>query len=271
MLELSPSQFHSVLPLLDDCLGGAVLPRAVLQGVNPGWVFADDPFAPTRALIGLPCGYFYAAGRPPQPVLFPGLAALLRQGLVERSLAAGNRGFLLCFSSPDWAACLPELLPGRSPLRIFRRTFRFDPPAFAALEASLGPLPPGFELRPIDAALLQDFPELDAEVAGSWRDRQDFLRHGLGVCILRDSQLASYCLSPFACREALEISVATAPPFRRAGLARHCASAFLRRCLDSGRRPNWECFWDNLPSVNLALSLGYRFDQDLPVFYWEEI
>ena len=269
MIELTGEHFPILTPLLAD-LGPSVLLRAVLEGFNPGWVFADDPSAPASALIGLPCGCFFGLGRPPRPEDLPALAATLRDGLVARSLAAGNSGFLFAFGSAEWPACLPDLLPGRTPLRIFRRAFDFSPSLFTSLEPLLDPLPPGLHLERIDARALAAFPDLRREVSGSWRTEQDFLRDGLGVFIAVGGELLSYCLSPFACRDALEISVATAPGFRRKGLARQVAAAFLRFCLDAGRRPNWECFWDNLPSVSLALSLGFSADQDRPVYYWEE-
>jgi GNAT superfamily N-acetyltransferase len=270
MIELPPTHFAAVAPLLAG-LGDAVLPRAVLEGFNPGWVFVDEPLCPASALIGLPCGYFFAAGCPPQPALRPGLAALIQRELVGRSSAAGNFGFLFSFGAPGWVECLPDLLPARQPLRIFRRGFHFDPLRFGAMEQALAPLPAGLRLERVDASALQAFPELRVEVNANWRSPDDFLRSGLGVYIARGAELACWCLSPFACQDALEISVVTAPAFRRQGLARQASAAFLRLCLAAGRRPNWECFWDNQPSLGLALSLGFTFAQDTPVFYWEEL
>jgi hypothetical protein len=273
MIELAPEHFSTALALLQELnqaqpLG--VLPFAVLEGFNPGWVFVDDPLNPASLLIGLPCGYFFAAGRPPAPAELAGLAGVIRDGLIARSAAAGNYGFLFGFGAQEWQASLPGLLPGCTPIQIYRRSFCFDPRLFSGIERDLPPLPPGFRLMRIDAPALAAFPDLRSEVACNWRCPEDFLRDGGGVCILRGEELVSFCLSPFACQDALEISVLTAPPFRRRGFARLAAAAFLRLCLDAGKRPNWECFWDNLPSVELALSLGFSFDQDRPVFYWEE-
>ena len=269
MIELLPENFSRAAPLLAD-LGRALLARAVLEGCNPGWVFVDDPARPASAWIGLPCGYLFALGRSPQPAQYPALAALIRRELVGRSRAAGNYGFLLRCGAAGWAELLPELLPGRTPLRIFRRSFRLDAGRFAAVAQSLGPLPPGLELERIQAGTLERFPELREELLVNWRGVEDFLRDGLGVAITRGAELAAWCLSPFACSAGFELSVFTAPDFRRQGLARRAAAAFLGLCLPLAKTPNWECFWDNLPSTNLALSLGYVFEEDAPVYYWEE-
>ena len=124
MFELSLSQIPAVLPLIAT-LDQAVLPRAVLEGTTPGWVFADDSQHPRSVLIGLPCGYFFGAGTAPRGQELEDARQLVTGALIPRSQAGGNFGFLFSFCGQDWIDSLPLLLPGRSPLHIFRRGMRF--------------------------------------------------------------------------------------------------------------------------------------------------
>jgi RimJ/RimL family protein N-acetyltransferase len=57
--------------------------------------------------------------------------------------------------------------------------------------------------------------------------------------------------------------------YQHQGLATVTATAFIAGCLARGLRPNWECWWDNEPSVSLAKKLGFEPLNDHPVFLVE--
>lgn len=257
MQEIQPDHFHRVLPLL----AGAwrpVVPQAVCEGYNPGRVFVDRPGAPTCAWIWLSCGYFYLCGQP-QPDASQHLADRMNADFVPAWQAAGERGPVLAPLTPGWQAVLEGFLAGKRHARIFRRSHRLDRERFVP-----SPAPRGFELRRMDGELVERMGG-----APSWGSARDFLANGLGYCLLQGETIAAFCSSVFASRTRLEIDVQTAEPFRRRGLARAAASAFVTACLESNREPNWECFWDNEPSNALAAGLGFTKEVDHPVFYWE--
>jgi RimJ/RimL family protein N-acetyltransferase len=269
MFELNLSQIQAVLPLISS-LDQAVLPRAVLEGTTAGWVFADDRTHPTSALIGLPCGYFFGAGKAPEGAALTAARRLVNNTLVPRSQAGGNFGFIFSFGGEDWIKSLPILLLGRSPFHIYRRAFSFDAERFAQAERSLPPLPEGFAVRAIDADLLSGQPGMLQEILGTWPSAFTFQKHGCGAAVLRGAEVASTCLAAFATAERMEISVTTAEAYRRRGFARQAAAAFIRGCLELGKQPNWDCFWDNAASTALAQSLGFSVQKEYPIFYWEE-
>lgn len=245
-----------------------MLPWAVIEGAAPGWVFVDQEDRPTHALVGLPCGFFFGAGVAPQGEALDRVRRTVHSVLVPRSQASGTFGFLFSFSGQDWIDRLPLLL-GRSPFQIFRRTFRLDQARFAQIENALPPLPEGYSLREIDAPLLEAAPGLAQDVLSTWSSLGAFLDRGYGMAVLRGQKPVSTCLAAFVTRRHMEISVVTQESERRRGLARCAAAAFMRGCLQRGKYPNWECFWDNEASCRLAQSLGYEVDKDYPIFYWE--
>lgn len=239
-----------------------VLPRAVCEGYNPGKILVDDPRQPGAALIWLSCGYLYLFGDAAR-VSQAELRDALGEDLVPAWRAAGETGYILAPCTPGWASLLDRVLDGQPHDAIFRRAFILQPEVFAELRDHFQ-VPEGFELRRVDAALAD---RLGA--ARTWPSTQDYLARGLGFVILKDDEIAAACTSVFGCSTGLEIDVFTAEPFRRAGLATAVAAVFIQECLNGGRQPNWECFWDNELSTALALKLGYALKQDYPVVYWE--
>jgi hypothetical protein len=263
MFELQPVQFAGILPLLSG-IQQAVLPYAVCEGINPGRVFVDHPQNPAVALIWTGVGYYFLGGIPSGQTDLLSISHCLEEFLIPASRAMGETGYIL-ITSPGWEEHIAQLLPGRAPITIFRRTFTFEPGAFYQAAGRLPELPRDLTLARMDETL--------AERSGlppSWRSPQNFVQDGLGFAILSGEQIVSSCTSVFACRRGLEMDVNTAEEFRGRGLASIAAAAFIRECLRQNRQPNWETFWENEPSTKLAQKLGYQIKEEYPVTYWEE-
>jgi len=264
MLQLKPTEFARTLPLLAG-IKQKVLPYAICAGINPGRIFVDRNEDPQLALIWSPVGYYFLAGDPAQAADLTQARQVLTETFIPASQAGGETGFILIPSSQGWKEHLPALLPGRRVIEIYRRPHTFDPARFAGQGNWREQLPPGFRLQPLDAPLAEN-----AGVLASWASLDDFLAHGLGFALLDGDEVASVCLSVFASREGYEMDVHTAERYRRRGFAVLVASAFIGASLQRGKQPNWECFWDNVPSSTLAARLGFIAGPDYPVYYWEE-
>ena len=83
--------------------------------------------------------------------------------------------------------------------------------------------------------------------------------------MLADGELASACDSAFCAGGKAEMGVETREPFRRQGLARQVATAFIQESLRRELEPAWECWWENEPSRKLAERLGFQWLEDYPV------
>ena len=264
MIELPASEFTRAIPLLDG-IQQAVLPYAICQGLNPGRVFLDRPENPRTALIWTPVGYYLLCGDPAQAADMSAISQVLTNTFVPASQAGGESSFILLTSHETWKDRLPALLPGREVIEIYRRPFAFDSASFAARGDWRERIPPGFRLQPVDAALAEQLGML-----ASWASLDDFLTHGVGFALLQGDQVASACTSVFASRTHVEIDVHTDEEYQHRGFAKLTASALIEACLQRGKAPNWECFWENEASTALAGKLGFSPRSDYPVYYWEE-
>ena len=265
MIELRVEQFSHALPLLAN-IQQKVLPYAVCQGINPGRVFVDQLPDPQLTLIWTPVGYYFLAGEPVQAMDLADISQVLTEIFVSASRASGETGFILVPSTPGWQEHLPKLLPGREVIEIYRRPFVFDAAVFAARGEWRAKIPQGFRLQAVDAALAEQI-----GVLASWTSIDDFLSNGMGFVLLDGEQIASTCTSVFASRERVEIDVHTTEAYQRRGFAQLAVSALIEACLQHGKQPNWECFWENEASTQLASKLGFKALPDYPVYFWEEL
>lgn len=264
MIELEQTNFAIAAPLLAE-IKQKTLPQAIIQGFSPGRIFVDDTGNPRLALAWSAVGYYLLAGDPAALHDLDAASRVLNEVFVPGSQAGGENSFILVPSDSAWQERLPQLLPGREVIEIYRRPFHFDPAQFAAQSDWRERVPAGFRLQALDAALVEQTGALVA-----WRSPGDFDEHGLGVALFDGDALASACVSVFASRERMEIDVHTEENYRRRGLATLTAAAFIEACLQRGRQPNWECFWENEASNGLARKLGFVAEEDYPVYYWEE-
>ncbi len=263
MIEIPLEDFTSILPLL-TASKQPVVPRAVCEGYNPGRIFVDEPGDPAGAMIWLSCGYLYLVGNPPGGFTDDDLADLLCETFALAWQAAGESGFILVPFSPVWTAAIEDFLKGRLHEVIYRRTFAFHPERFASRRGWQEHIPPGFVLQGVDEQLAEGLGGMS-----TWASPQDYLAHGLGFCLLKDGEIISSCTSVFTTQTGVEIDVHTQEAQRGRGYAALTATALIDACLQQGRMPNWECFWDNEPSSALARKLGFEMKEDYPVYYWE--
>jgi GNAT superfamily N-acetyltransferase len=264
MIELKKTEFSLILPLLEG-IQQAVLPYAVCDGINPGRVFLDQRRAPQTGLIWTPVGYYFLAGEPSQARGLEQISQILTDVFIPASQTSGENSFILITSSAAWKEYLPELLPGRSVIEIYRRPHLFNLAQFAVLGDWRSRIPQGFRLQRVDETLAEE-----AGVLASWASIRDFLDNGLGFALLEGAEIASVCTSVFSSHAWMEIDVHTMKSYQRRGFAVLVTSAFIEACLQLGKQPNWECFWDNEPSTALAVKMGFRPLLDYPVYFWEE-
>ncbi len=262
MIELHPSEFAGVAPLLEGIQQKA-LPSAICQGYSPGRIFVDRRDRPQLILVWSALGYYFIAG---SPVLAHAVKAsrVLREIFVPASQAGGESSFILVPAQAGWKEHLPALLPGQEVIEIYRRPFQFNLAQFQALPAWQARIPPGCQLRIMDAALTE---KLGAPPG--WFSSEAFLANGLGIALFAGDEIASLCVSVFASRERMEMDIHTEEKHQRKGFAALAASAFIEECLRRGKQPNWECFWENKASTALAEKLGFQAEADYPVYYWE--
>lgn len=265
MIELKFSQFPVVESLLVN-LQYAIPLHGVVTSMHPGRIFVDEVLDPQTAYVWTSWGYHYLLGSVAPQAFIDALHKKLVEELLPQSAALGEPDVLLTVSHNEWEAVLDKIFPVGNVMKLYRRAFTFDVAIFRERTAIGVDLPHGYALELIDNKMAQ---LLSDDILATWGSLEAFNRHGLGMCLVKDGQVSSACLSAFVARGMVEIGVHTVVDERRQGFATITASGCIQKCLEAGLVPHWECFWDNVPSIGLAEKLGFRAVGDIPIYYWK--
>lgn len=116
-------------------------------------------------------------------------------------------------------------------------------------------IPECFSLKRIDREL---FDSITGAVPPSlyWDNYEQFSHNGLGICIMREKEAASWAFSSAVSDEEVDIGIETAKSFQNRGLAYMAAAALIKEILPT-RRPTWTCQRSNLGSSRTAEKLGF--------------
>ena len=257
---LEPKDYASILPLYQDLESVFPLIGAVIQNQQRGQVFVDQPGSPASAVVITGFGFMSFLGTDQNEDFNSGLASLLAD--TTRIKPA----YLLWYAPPAaWRQRLDALLP--EPVRCRERA-RFEFRAELADFIHHGSRSPhGFELKRINEELLPKSEELGTNISSRfWSSGADFLKHGLGVGLVKDGKIVSMCYAACVDGGLAEIDIVTAPEYRGSGLGTLVARQFIKECLHDGVTPTWDCFTGNLASYKLAERLGFVSVRTYPFY-----
>lgn len=92
----------------------------------------------------------------------------------------------------------------------------------------------------------------------------EFSKKGLGFVILYKNQIISGASSYAYADNCIEIEIDTKKEYRNKGLAKACGSKLILECISRNIYPSWDA--QDLRSVHLATTLGYKIDKEYNVF-----
>lgn len=268
LIELEPTDFAHARPLFAPLTHHLAI-ESILAGLSPGRVFVDEVRRPKTAVAWFKRRLFLAGDRSRDTVNLA-LSNLLTDVYYPHMLASGlgNGAFTLMYT-PGWERVMDMVLAGKDPLIGQRLCFRLDPTG----RAWQAPLPAGFALRPVDAALLADphIENLDyvtEEMVSERPSVEDFLAKSFGTCVLHGARIVGWCMSEYNAGGRCELGIETADEYQRRGLARAAAFAVIRAAAERGYSEiGWICDADNQPSVATAQNLGFQLWHEDLTYY----
>lgn len=255
--QLKENEYETVRPLYRNLRFNLVV-DSVIDGTTPAWVFVDRKDKPQTAAMWDKQDALLLAGNDCNEKFNVSLG----DQLIHRIIPDARRRYIpeLCLflDSDAWQSKLEAIWQGRSAEKASRRFY-----VFKGLKTDWRKqVPLGSEIRRIDETLLgsDDLGNLDQVVGwvrSFWRSDQDFVRTGFGYCLVKEKTIASWCLSVFVSNTDYELGVATAPEYRRQGLATLAAAACVDYCEKNDLTPHWHCWDDNAGSIAVAERIGF--------------
>ncbi len=260
--KLAPDQYAQVRAIFEPLRYNIVV-GSVIDGNTPGWVFADDAERPMTAFIWDMQDAMLVAGDSANLAFNERLAAAIRDDIVPDARRRGIPFLSLHYDRPAWEPMIETMvLKGWGPHKVARYYYILENLAW---NWRIG-MPPGSEMRPLTASLLEgeDMENADQArgwVLSFWPSLDAFEAKGVGYCVVYGETIASWCLSVFVSGKDYELGLATAPDYRGRGLAKRTAAACAEACLGRGLRVHWHCLEENLPSRRVAEKVG--FDEEV--------
>lgn len=232
---------------------------SIIDGTTPAWVFVDQKPAPRSSLMWNKQDALLLAGYADNDAF----NRLLGETLMQKIIPDARKRYIPAMSfycDPNaWEAKLGTILKGRSVDKASRRFYQYDRLRFDWRRET----PSGCEIRRIDESLLEskaleNVDQVVGWVRSFWRSNQDFVKKGVGYCLVKEKTIASWCLSVYVSDANYEFGVATVPEYRRQGLATLAASACVGYCEENGLTPHWHCWDDHQGSIALAERIGFE-------------
>ncbi len=256
--RLEPAEYHITLPILAS-VEHALIAQAVAEGTIPGWVAVDSREQPRTVLISAPAAE-YVIGDYGNSAFNQSLVSLITEEIIPQGRQKGWAVFNLHYWPDGWAQLLDDVFADTVVVKNYQRYFKF---AKRRIQWQ-GMVPPGFTLRQIDGALLeQQGLENVARIRGSAEDDfgsvEAFLQRGFGFCLLHGDVVASWCTSDAVSGNRCELGIHTDRRYRRRRLATIAVAATVDYCLTHGLTEiGWHCWSQNLPSVAVAEKVGFE-------------
>jgi len=163
-------------------------------------------------------------------------------------------------------------LEGRYPVRVHGYTYEFEKLNISDWKEKI---PPGYAIVRIDENFLErtdlkNYDEVINYTENTWYSFKDFLKKGIGFCIIDDNTIVSWCLTDCVSGYRCEVGVETDEDYRRQGFATITVSAAVEYLFNQGfTHIGWHTGVANIGSIRTAEKVGFvRVLEDTYHFCW---
>jgi RimJ/RimL family protein N-acetyltransferase len=257
IFELPKAQFGHVLPLFDPDQPNSTMIFSTLEDRTPGKAYVDDIDRPRRCLITI---NFYH-------LTF--VSDAVDQHWLNEAVGELRQAHSV---SLTWSLQLASRLqPPSSPAEEIDR-FEFDDYVPEQEERSTHTrlLAEGAYLRPITTELFAHCLWRD-EITLACGTPENFLRHGIGMCLMVKDEICSEAYAVFLRAGKFEIGAITDEKYHQRGYAYLTCQHLIKLCAERGYPTYWSCRQANAASVATAHKLGYRTQRAYKFLYYPQI
>ncbi|OCL25710.1 hypothetical protein U472_15390 [Orenia metallireducens] len=259
--EIEKENFNSIYSLLDDTMDNIEV-KAVIEGINPGWIFVDSIESPQTAMVwSKGIQGFYFVGDENNPKFNNYISNFIDEEIKPRAMKRNLNQFEFSGETEKWCPILEEIFGDRDLNKSKQYIYRLNTDLWNDYEKRK--LEDGFILKKIDKELLNNkrIKNLDyiiSEILRWWDSCDDYLDRTFGYCILFEDKIVNYCICDFGYDNIRPMGIETLEEFRRKGLSQITTEAFIETCIKNQLSPYWECMESNIASRTLAEKLKFN-------------
>ncbi|UOQ46846.1 GNAT family N-acetyltransferase [Gracilibacillus caseinilyticus] len=260
--ELNKQDFYKCKDLVNNF--GQLEILAIINGVNPGRIFVDNPETPGSGVVwqGNKDGFVFFGNE--QNEEFNSRINYFIDNVIEpQAKRIGLDWFEAIGNHEGWNKVIEKIFEHRDLGDWDQRVYVLDKNDYIATnkpninkEYTVHKINKGF--YETNQNSLSNFDFLRSKLLGAWSSLDNFFNSGIGYCIVYNNAIVSICHSEFAVDNVHCIAIETVREHQGKKLAQKVAHRFVTDCLDKGMVPYWDCMEVNKASIALAENIGFR-------------
>ena len=228
---------------------------AVLKGNHGGKAVVENPQKPAQCVIRTAAALTYFGERTSQSFLDQAILYFRKMGPVW--LVWPHKSSL---NPPDMDQAAV----------VNRLEFYQDERSAASLDKLRKPLPAEYKIQAIDAQILQQCAwRTEMEFyAGSF---DNFLRHGIGICLLKRNEIIVEAYASALGRTSAEIGAITREVYRGQGYAPIACAYLIEVVEKQGYQAYWSCDAEHRASIRVAQKLGFQQERAYRIYEYASL
>lgn len=269
--EISKDKYKSIHNILDDSMDNIEV-KAVIDGINPGWIFVDSIESPRTAMVwSKGIQGFYFVGDENNTEFNNNINEFIEIEIKSRLFEEKLNWFEFSGETEKWNDNFEKIFRNR-PLKKSKQ-FQYKLEHNSWILHNKRKLKDEYILRQIDRKLLDDpniinIEFISSEIMRWWNSYEDYFKNTFGYCIIFKNKIVNYCICNFKYKNVHTIGIETLDGFRRQGLSQITTEAFIDNCTNNQLNPRWECMESNLASRSLAEKLGFHRNHIYTLYYF---
>lgn len=260
MLKLEKKDYAKVNDLFKE-LNYNVVINSIIKGNAQGEIYVDNIKAPKVAIVWNNVGDVLIGGDSSDEVANRSIDDLIKNVFIPQVIKLGIEVSRIEISYTENFEGKLKTLKDKASKDVVRNVYKFNKLKVNPLSV----IPRKFELVEIHENVLRNnklehLEKLKGWINTFWNSEEEFLKSGIGYCLVKDNVIVSFCISAYTYDDKVEFVLKTSEIFRGRGFGKSVASACVEKAVKSGKQVEWQCDNDNVPATRLADSLGFEID-----------
>ncbi|MFB8423863.1 MULTISPECIES: GNAT family N-acetyltransferase [Priestia] len=245
---LEPNDYYKIHNILKESFKTPTFAFSVVNHVIQGAVYVNDVIRPSSGFVRTCSGVYHVFGEVNDLIFNKSFYRYFVENIYGK-----EKRFTVFTPSTEWEAFFDGTFKTYVK-KMVRSKYRFVSSGVNS-KYTLSNL---YELKDFNSDTLRKSENFNEPyMLEYWGSESNFLKNGLGVCLIHKENIIAECVSIFHSGKIAEIDIVTNPNYRGQGLGKVVGQEFINKCLENNVLPAWDCDNSNKSSKALAHNLGF--------------
>ncbi|MBU5210789.1 GNAT family N-acetyltransferase [Heyndrickxia oleronia] len=268
--ELNKNNFYKCKSLINE--NGQLEGKAIIERMNPGRIFVDNPFSPKTGLIwlGNNDGFLFF-GNEENDNFNKEINAFIDTVIIPEAKEVNIFWFEAMGNHPKWNQTIKNLFAHRQLKSWNQKVYQLQNNNYnVKSEPTIDQDYTVFELEKVlsENNKKQNIEFLHSKILEFWSSIEQFLNNGIGYCVIYRNQIVRICFSGFVVENYHCVNIETLSAHQGKKLAQAVAFHFVQECLKNKQIPYWDCMEENTASNIVAKNTGFTNVFDYNGYYF---